>query len=475
VKRPEGFDRPRVPKQPSPGPDEGADAPASRRRGSRPATPPAQSAPVPPAAAPSAPTRSGAGVPARPVTPRPTSLRPPTSRPATPAPAPRTGAAPAGPSSAQGTPPRAPATPRPRADWKDDDEPDTEPIVLPHLAQAPVQAPPTPRTGRAVASRAGGALGRLGTRAAAAAPGSAARSERGGDASSSADPIATDPRRRRSRAGDGEPTPRAHRTGRPASSATGDAEARRQLRRARRERQRYERQEVRRFTQRARRRRAGLLGALGAVIVLAVVVGIAVYSPLLALRTVEVEGADRVSPDSIQAALADQVGTPLPLVDLGRVGDELRAFPLIRSYSTESRPPSTLVIRIVERTPVAVIQSGAGFDLVDPAGVTIERATARPDGYPLIDLPSADFQSPRFQAAAAVLVALPADFLPQVDSIQANTTDDVMLTLRSGKKVLWGSGERSAEKAQVLQALVKARGDVGSYDVSAPDAPVAGP
>ncbi|WP_244961538.1 FtsQ-type POTRA domain-containing protein [Clavibacter zhangzhiyongii] len=379
----------------------------------------------------------------------------------TPPPAPRTGTgtgAPARPS----TPP--PAAPRPRADWRDDDEPDTEPIVLPHLAQAPVTAPPAPSTGREpAAARPGGLAGRLGRRARGAA-------ETAGAAA------AARPLRRRTHAeGDGEPTPRAHRPARPASATTGDAEARRQLRRARRERQRYERQEVRRFTQRARRRRAGLLGALGAFLVLALVVGIAVYSPLLALRTVEVEGADRVSPGSIQAALSDQVGTPLPLVDLDRVGDELRAFPLIRSYSTESRPPSTLVIRIVERTPVAVIQSGAGFDLVDPAGVTIERATARPDGYPLIDLPSADFSSPRFQAATAVLIALPSDFLPQVDSIQANTTDDVMLTLRSGKKVLWGSGERSADKAQVLQALVKARGDVGSYDVSAPDAPVAGP
>ncbi|WP_237580881.1 FtsQ-type POTRA domain-containing protein [Clavibacter nebraskensis] len=403
MKRPEGFDRPRVPRPPAPDARvEGADAPARRRRGSAPAEP------------------------------------------VTPAPAP--------------TPP---APPRPRAAWRDDDEPDTEPIVLPHLAQAPVQAPPTPRTGREEAApRTGGLAGRLGARARGAAESAAA-----------ARPL----RRRTPVDADGEPTPRAHRPARPASSATGDAEARRQLRRARRVRQRYERQEVRRFTQRARRRRAGLLGALGAVLTLAIVVGIAVYSPLLALRTVEVEGADRVSPASIQAALADQVGTPLPLVDLDRVGDELRAFPLIRSYSTESRPPSTLVIRIVERTPVAVIQSGAGFDLVDPAGITIERATARPDGYPLIDLPSADFSSPRFQAAAAVLVALPADFLPQVDSIQANTTDDVMLTLRSGKKVLWGSGERSVDKAEVLQALVKARGDVGSYDVSAPDAPVAGP
>ncbi|WP_231840594.1 FtsQ-type POTRA domain-containing protein [Clavibacter michiganensis] len=411
MKRPEGFDRPRVPKPPAPAaPAEGADASSRRGRGSRPAAP-VTPARTPPAPAPAAPT--------------------------------------------------PPVTPRPRAAWRDDDEPDTEPIVLPHLAQAPVEAPPAPRTGREPTTpRAGGLAGRLGARARGAAETAAAAR----------------PLRRRTHAdADGEPTPRAHRPARPASAATGDAEARRQLRRARRERQRYERQEVRRFTQRARRRRAGLLGALGAVLTLAIVVGIAVYSPLLALRTVEVEGADRVSPSSIQAALSDQVGTPLPLVDLDRVGDELRAFPLIRSYSTESRPPSTLVIRIVERTPVAVIQSGAGFDLVDAAGITIERTTARPDGYPLIDLPSADFSSPRFQAAAAVLVALPADFLPQVDSIQANTTDDVMLTLRSGKKVLWGSGERSVDKAQVLQALVKARGDVGSYDVSAPDAPVAGP
>ncbi|MFT2751188.1 FtsQ-type POTRA domain-containing protein [Clavibacter sp. Sh2088] len=379
----------------------------------------------------------------------------------TPPPAPSTGAG----APASGRTPQAPTQPpRPRADWRDDDEPDTEPIVLPHLAQAPVQAPPAPTTGREpAAGRAGGLVGRLGSRA------------RGAASAASAAASAPKPGRRARAEGGSEPAPRAHRPARPASAATGDAEARRQLRRARRERQRYERQEVRRFTQRARRRRAGLLGTLGAFLVLAIVVGIAVYSPLLALRTVEVEGADRVSPSSIEAALSDQVGTPLPLVDLDRVGDELRAFPLIRSYSTESRPPSTLVIRIVERTPVAVIQSGAGFDLVDPAGVTIERATARPDGYPLIDLPSADFSSPRFKAAAAVLVALPTDFLPQVDGIQARTTDDVMLTLRTGKKVLWGSGERSADKAQVLQALVKARGDVGSYDVSAPDAPVAGP
>ena len=69
------------------------------------------------------------------------------------------------------------------------------------------------------------------------------------------------------------------------------------------------------------------------------------------------------------------------------------------------------------------------------------------------------------ESAAAVLVALPADFLPQVDSIQANTTDDVMLTLRSGKKVLWGSGERSVDKAQVLQVYFSDGTEYEYYNV----------
>ncbi|WP_227496896.1 FtsQ-type POTRA domain-containing protein [Planctomonas psychrotolerans] len=228
---------------------------------------------------------------------------------------------------------------------------------------------------------------------------------------------------------------------------------------------------MRRFTRRSRRRRIGWLTAAGAVAVLAGLLLVAIYSPLLALRNIQVEGASRIPAGELVSALDDQLGTPLPLLDLGRVRDELRAYPLIESYSTESRPPDTLVVRIVERTPIATVPAEDGFRLVDPAGVVIELLAERPAGVPLLDIGDADTSSDRFDAAAEVLVALPADFVGSVDTVSASTQDDVSLVLTDGTRVVWGSSDASAVKAARLPALVEANAgrEVSEYDVSSPD------
>ncbi|HZK58837.1 MAG TPA: FtsQ-type POTRA domain-containing protein [Cryobacterium sp.] len=250
------------------------------------------------------------------------------------------------------------------------------------------------------------------------------------------------------------------------------AAARKQLLAAKRARKQYERDEVRRFTWRSRRRRTIWLVSLG---VLAALVGftlVGVYSPLMALRTIEVVGAKRIPAAQIVAALDGQLGTPLPLVDAARIRSELSGFRLIRSYVAESRPPGTLVVRIVERQPVGVVPSPAGFDLVDAAGVVIQSGATRPAGYPAINAGAVG--SAGFEAAAAVVTALPAGIRSQLGSVAAATTDDVTLTLSGGTRVVWGSAEKSAYKAVVLGALMvrhRAR-DVGEYDVSSPDSPV---
>lgn len=245
--------------------------------------------------------------------------------------------------------------------------------------------------------------------------------------------------------------------------------AARLARRATLQRRRAERAEVRRFTRRSRRRRAGLLVAGSLVLTLLALVAIATFSPLLAVRTIQIEGATRISQQDLVAALSDQLGTPLPLVDPGRVERELAAFPLIQSYATESRPPGTLVVRIVERAPVAVVAAGSGFDLVDSAGVTVQTSAVRLPGVPLIDLPSGDRSSASFTAAAAVLVALPAELAAQVDRVSARTTDDVSLVLVGGQRVVWGSAEDSVRKAQHLSVLLRQTPTaVSEYDVSSP-------
>ncbi|TFC52047.1 FtsQ-type POTRA domain-containing protein [Cryobacterium sp. TMT1-21] len=251
------------------------------------------------------------------------------------------------------------------------------------------------------------------------------------------------------------------------------AGARLKLRAARRARKRYEREEVRRFTWRSRRRRNAWLASLGVTVVLAAFVVVGVYSPLMALRTIEVVGANRIPADKIQAALGDQLGTPLPLVDLAEVKKDLSEFTLIQSYVTESRPPATLVVRIVEREPVGALATGAGFDLVDAAGVVIQSSPERPAGYATIDARSGS-GSAGFLAATAVIAALPESIRTGLDTVTAATKDDVTLTLVGGARVVWGSAEKSEYKAVVLAALIVSHpvGTVGEYDVSSPDSAV---
>lgn len=259
----------------------------------------------------------------------------------------------------------------------------------------------------------------------------------------------------------------------PADAPLTPAGARRKFRAARRARKLYEREEVRRFTWRSRRRRTIWLVSLGIIAALGGFVLIGAYSPLMALKTIEVVGADRVPSAEVQAALGEQLGTPLPLVDFSKVKKELSRFTLIRSYVTESRPPGTLVVRIVEREPIGAVVTPAGFDLVDAAGVVIQSGTERPAGYATITARSGA-GSTGFQAAAAVIMALPDGIRGQLDTVTAATKDDVTLTLVGGARVVWGSAEKSEYKAVVLAALVVSHpvGSVGEYDVSSPDSAV---
>lgn len=247
------------------------------------------------------------------------------------------------------------------------------------------------------------------------------------------------------------------------------------LRASSRERRRFERREVRRFTRHSRHRRWAWVVALSIVALLVSLLAVAVYSPVLALRTITIAGASKVSADDVRDAIDGQMGTPLALLDYDAVRTQLDAFPIIRSFSTEIVPPSTLKVHIVERAPVGVVTSTSGFNVVDPAGVVLESAQRRPEGLPLIDLASSGTDSVAFTAVVDVILSLPESIRSRVDVAQATSKDDVRLVLTdAGQRVRWGSSDRSALKARVLEELMATQGGKSNveFDVSAPLSPV---
>lgn len=252
-------------------------------------------------------------------------------------------------------------------------------------------------------------------------------------------------------------------------------EPERSARAAVRLRQRYEKAEVKRFTRRARRRRLGWATAFGVVGLIVALIGVAIFSPILALREIRVDGASRLDPAVVSDALSGQLGTPLALLDDGRIRDELGRFTTIRSYVTELVPPGTLVVHVVERSPLGLVTTAQGFDVVDAAGIVLESSATRPEALPLLQLDEGGVGGRAFSAITEVLVALPPEVLAQVDSITARTRDDVTLTLAgSSQRVVWGGAADSERKAAVFAALLAmfAGSGTGEYDLSAPDNPV---
>ncbi len=251
-------------------------------------------------------------------------------------------------------------------------------------------------------------------------------------------------------------------------------EAKRKLKAAVKARRSFERDEVRRFTAHLRRRRIIWLSIAGSFTAILLFVAVGVFTPILALQQVTVEGASRVPADQIITALTPEMNKPLPLVNMDNVHKAVEAQPLVKSYSVVAVPPHSLIIKLVERQPVGALPSSAGYTLVDPAGVVIGDSETLVEGVPLFTVEDDSIDAPGFQAGVDVLAALPAALAGQVQEVIAKTTDDVTLVLVGGARVFWGGPENSDFKHHVLTKLLAINpvGTVSEYDVSSPNTAV---
>jgi cell division protein FtsQ len=245
----------------------------------------------------------------------------------------------------------------------------------------------------------------------------------------------------------------------------------RDVRRARAERRRAERLEFRRFTVSTRKRRINLIAGVSSLVALVLTVVILTTSPVFSLQTIELEGLERLSDTEVRTQLSGLVGTPLSQVGPGVVADILSEFPLVRSVETRVDLPNTLVVSVVERTPLGAVQTPTGFDVVDQAAVVLWSESVKPMSLPVI-LVAPDRESAAFRAIVRALEVLPPAVLARVDAVTANSQDTVRFSLQdSDHIVLWGSAELSEAKARALPAALLAAGSEGSklIDLSTPD------
>ena len=118
------------------------------------------------------------------------------------------------------------------------------------------------------------------------------------------------------------------------------------------------------------RNRALIRGALipGLLAVFAFILPYALRSlDYFHVQTVQLEGARFLTPTSVLAALGTDTAASV-FDDPARFVAKVESIPLVAHARVRRRLPGTLVVTIVERTPVALIPTSEGFRGVDSAG-----------------------------------------------------------------------------------------------------------
>jgi cell division protein FtsQ len=223
----------------------------------------------------------------------------------------------------------------------------------------------------------------------------------------------------------------------------------------------------RRWLQRLRRLRPFLYAALVLVVV---VVGtwLVFFSSVVTVRDVSVRGNQTMSSVRVEAVAKAPMGQQLARVDLAAIQARVESMPAVKSASVSRSWPHTISISITERTPVAVVDRGAGLQAVDDDGVLFGSYAHRPGDLPLIAT-APDVKAEALAEAARVVTSLRSDIAGQVDQVEVESVDRISLHLAGGRTVMWGSAEQSAQKAAVLAVLLDQPGR--EIDVSVPGRP----
>lgn len=210
---------------------------------------------------------------------------------------------------------------------------------------------------------------------------------------------------------------------------------------------------------------------LAGVLALAVLVGgayLVFFSSALSVQGVEVEGTQTLTDEKVREVADVPTGGPLATVDLDRIAYRVRSLAVVKSAEVTRKWPHDVLIEIVERQPVAVVEIGGQLHNLDAEGVVFGSYDRAPKGLPRVRAESG-VNTEALAEGAAVVAALPDEIASEVDHAEVVSVDKITLLLRDGRQVMWGSAAQSAEKAEVLAAMLQH--DARIYDVSVPGQP----
>lgn len=220
------------------------------------------------------------------------------------------------------------------------------------------------------------------------------------------------------------------------------------------------RQEVAASSGRGRRRRALVLAG---VVLAAVAAMVSVlFTPLLDVDHVRVEGAGTLQVTDALQASGVELGARMVEVDLAEVRDALLDVPGVRSATVERQWPSTIRIRLTEEVPLAVVRLGDQQTVVSSIGRVLDDVA--PDGLVPVEVEQLELVDGEREgerhvpeevlAAAQTVHRLAPAAREQVASAQLSAEGSLSLVLTDGATIRFGSTEDLPEKLTAAEGVL---------------------
>jgi cell division protein FtsQ len=203
-------------------------------------------------------------------------------------------------------------------------------------------------------------------------------------------------------------------------------------------------------------------------------------SSVVAIKRVTVAGVSGPSAGRIRAALMSAArGMSTLNVQASRLHTAVQPFPEVRALKISTQFPHGLRIQVIEQLPAAAF-TAAGHRLAVSADGTVLRAIKPSRHLPVIAvraLPVGQRVTDRAQQQQlAALAAAPRQLRGRVGSVSESQAHGIVLRLRRGPKLYFGSPASLRAKWTAVVAVLDNGGSTGAayIDVTDPERPAAG-
>lgn len=203
------------------------------------------------------------------------------------------------------------------------------------------------------------------------------------------------------------------------------------------------------------------------VAIAAILGAVAWFVPILKVSSIEVNGTAATDPAAVIETSGIVEGENLLRVNVNSAAHNIVELPWVKSVTINRKLPGTISVEVQERV-AAVFQSSADGDVIyDTEGKAIIIGTPPPG---TVEVKATDADNPEILPAVISVInsirEQDAAMLNNVATVEAPDQFDILLKLKDGREIYWGSAENNHDKAVAMSTVLKREGQ--HWNISSP-------